>query len=62
MKKKEDYKIVLWSIITLIGVLHLLIAVFRWDLVVESFSVPIWFSVVAFVVLGWLSYKLWWEL
>ncbi len=57
-KSKGGFLWVLWIIITLVSLLHLLRAVLDWDLFVEMYRIPIWLSYVAFLVLGFLSYKL----
>lgn len=58
MKKGHEF---LWGVLILIvvvAVLHLIRAVMGWSLTVESFEIPVWLSYVAFLVLGFLSYKL----
>ena len=58
MKKDVLFLRALWIIITTVATLHLVRAVMGWSLAVESFEIPIWLSYVAFLVLGYLSYRL----
>lgn len=54
----KDQSLKLASIIFgLIALLHLLRSIFRWQALIENFIVPIYFSYIAFVVAGFLS---WW--
>ena len=43
-------------IFTIVGILHLLRAVFSWSLQVGTFNIPLWTSWVAVVILAYLSY------
>ena len=59
MNKREVWPLwTLWIIITTVAILHLLRAVSGWSLVVENFEIPVWFSYLAFLIIGFLSYKL----
>jgi|TARA_B100001971_G_C18204666_1_gene546801 hypothetical protein len=58
MKKGIEYLWTLWAVITIVAVLHLIRAVLGWSLVVENFIIPVWFSYIVFVIIGFLSYKL----
>jgi len=57
-KTKSGFLWLLWAIITVVAVLHLLRALFGWTLLVDMYSIPVWVSYLAFVVLGYLSFML----
>ena len=42
----------------IIGFLHLLRSLFSWQLVIDNFSVPLYFSYVAVIVAGYLSWNM----
>jgi hypothetical protein len=42
----------------IIGFLHLLRSLFSWQLVIGNFSVPLYFSYVAVIVAGYLSWNM----
>jgi hypothetical protein len=58
MKKGVGFLWTLWAVITIVAVLHLIRAVMEWSVIIESFVIPIWFSYIVFVIIGFLSYKL----
>ena len=58
MKKDVWTLRTLWVIITTLAILHLIRATMWWFMNVEGFGIPIWLSYVSFLVLGYLSYKL----
>ncbi len=39
------------------GILHLLRALSSWSLIIESFSIPVWFSYLVAIILLVLSYN-----
>lgn len=57
-KTKKGFLWVLWGIITTVAILHLLRAILNWALIVEIYPIPVWLSYAAFLILGFLSYKL----
>ncbi|HJO01492.1 MAG: hypothetical protein QGI89_00465 [Candidatus Woesearchaeota archaeon] len=42
----------------IIGFLHLLRSLFSWQLVIDTFSVPLYFSYAAVIVAGYLSWNM----
>jgi|TARA_Y100000031_G_scaffold5855_1_gene7146 hypothetical protein len=42
----------------IIGFLHLLRSLFSWQLAIDNFSVPLYFSYVAVIVAGYLSWNM----
>jgi hypothetical protein len=58
MKKGSEALWVLLTIIVLVSILHLVRAFMGWIFIIEGFVIPVWLSYVAFIVLGFLSYKL----
>jgi len=58
MKKDLRFLWVLEVLITILAILHLGRAVMGGPLIVGGFEVPIWLSYVAFLVWGYLSYRL----
>jgi|TARA_Y100000310_G_scaffold342045_2_gene443497 hypothetical protein len=58
MGKGNDSLVVLLAIIVLVSILHLVRAFMGWTFIIEGFVIPIWLSYLAFIVLGFLSYKL----
>jgi hypothetical protein len=57
-KTKAGFLWLLWAIVTIVAVLHLLRALFGLTLLVDMYSISVWVSYLAFVVLGYLSYRL----
>ena len=48
------------AIFGVIALAHLLRAVLGWQIIVESFEIPVYFSYIAFIILGflaWIMYK-----
>ena len=58
INKKRGFLWALWVIITIVAILHIIRAVLNWSLIVEIYPIPIWLSYLAFLILGFLSYKL----
>lgn len=58
MKKDTGFLWWVWVVITLAGLLHLTRAVMSWNLNVGLWQVPVWFSYLVFVILAYLSYRL----
>lgn len=42
----------------IVGFLHLLRSIFSWQLIVDNFNVPLYFSYAAVIVLGYLSWSM----
>jgi len=42
----------------IIAVLHLLKSIFSWQVLIEDFMVPVYFSYISIVVAGYLSWQL----
>ena len=55
MSNKNYFKIS-GIIFAVVGVAHLLRVLLGWDVVIGGWSVPVWFSVIAVVILAFLSY------
>jgi hypothetical protein len=58
MKPFTTIAIVIFSLIALA---HLLRIVFKWEVIANGISIPLWPSAVAAVILGVLAYMLWRE-
>ena len=57
MQKETGLKVA--SIIFgIVALLHLTRVLAGWSLAIDDFVVPKWLSIIAFLVLGWLSYDL----
>ena len=41
-----------------VALVHLLRSIFSWSLVVENFNVPLYFSYIAVIILGYLSWQM----
>ena len=49
------------AIFILIAVMHLLRLVFGWEVTLDSMVVPMWVSIMGFLIAGALAYFLWRE-
>ena len=49
------------AIFILIAVLHLLRLVFGWEVTIDGMVVPMWVSIMGFLIAGALAYFLWRE-
>lgn len=49
------------ALLVLIAVLHLVRLFFSWEIVVEGFVIPVWWSIGGFVVAGCLALMVWRE-
>ncbi|MEX0932485.1 MAG: hypothetical protein WDZ77_00065 [Candidatus Pacearchaeota archaeon] len=58
MKGDKCYLWIFVAITSIVAVLHLVRAILGWSVTIHNFAVPVWFSYVVFVVIGFLSYKL----
>ena len=56
MSSKTFYK-VSGTVFGIVGIAHLLRALLGWGLVIGPYNIPGWLSLVAFVVLAFLSYS-----
>ena len=55
----KNQSLILASIIFgFVALVHLLRSIFSWSLVVENFSVPLYFSYIAVIVAGYLSWQM----
>lgn len=43
------------ALLAIIACAHLLRAILGWEIVIDAFVLPIWPSVLVFLVLGWLA-------
>jgi hypothetical protein len=48
-------------VFSLVAILHLIRAILGWDVAINGVAIPIWASVVAFIVSGGLAVMLWRE-
>jgi len=56
----KNQSLILASVIFgVIALLHLLRAIFSWPARIGNFDVPLWFSYVAVVAAGYLSWHMW---
>ena len=54
---KEDQLLKVGAVIFgVVGFLHLLRSIFSWELVLGNFNVPLYFSYIAVIVAGYLSW------
>lgn len=56
MSSKLFYKVA-GTLFGIVGLLHLARVVFGWNLIYANFYVPAWLSLLAFIVLAFLSYS-----
>ena len=52
----RTYGIITSVLFAVIGLIHLLRVIFGWQFVIGTWNVPTWLSIVAVVLLGFLSY------
>ena len=45
------------TVFAVIGILHLLRAIFRWQSVIGTVTIPVWLSWVAFIAAAFLAYS-----
>ena len=50
------------AVFSLVAVLHLLRLVFGWEVIVSGIIIPLWVSVIGFLVAGLLAVLLWREM
>ena len=58
MKSKQVAKISA-TVFTVIAILHLIRVVLRWPAIIADFQLPIFVSVIAVIVAGYLAYENW---
>ena len=56
--ENKNYFLLVGIVFSIIALLHLLRAVMRWDVTIETFAIPIWMSVLAFIAAGILAFLL----
>ncbi len=54
---QKTFSLAAGLIFLLIAVMHVLRLVLRWEVVLNGWSVPMWASAVAIVVMGYLSFE-----
>lgn len=54
---QKKYNLISGIFFMMIAVLHLLRLVFSWEAVIGGWTVPLWLSVVAFMISGFLAYE-----
>ena len=57
MNNNKGFHRVVAVVASIITVLHLLRLVYGWEAVIGGWMVPLWLSVVAVVLFGWLAWK-----
>ena len=55
---KNKSLLVASAVFGIIGFLHLLRSIFGWEAVIGNFNVPLYFSYIAVVVAGYLSFSM----
>ncbi|KKU78348.1 MAG: hypothetical protein UY05_C0063G0006 [Candidatus Peregrinibacteria bacterium GW2011_GWA2_47_7] len=55
--KQKTFLTVVGIIFSVIAGLHLLRLFFRWEAVINNWSVPLWVSIVGVIVAGFLGYQ-----
>ena len=58
MLDKKQFLTLAAVIFGIVALLHLLRSIFSWSLVVENFSVPLYFSYVVVIILSYLSWQM----
>lgn len=54
---KNTFALVAGTIFLIVAVTHALRLVFKWELIIASWQVPMWVSVVALIAAGYLAYE-----
>ena len=54
---QKTFSLVAGLIVLLIAVMHVLRLAFTWEVVLNSWSVPMWVSVVAMVIAAYLAFE-----
>lgn len=54
---QRTFSLVAGVVFGLIALGHVLRIIFRWSIVIQGFSVPMWASWLAVVVIGYLAYE-----
>jgi hypothetical protein len=54
---KNTFSLLSGAIFLVVGVAHALRLVFKWEVVVAGWQVPMWVSPVAFVIAAYLAYE-----
>jgi hypothetical protein len=49
------------AVFSLVAVLHLLRVIFGWEVIVSGMIIPLWVSVVGFIIAAGLAFLLWRE-
>jgi len=55
---KNQTSIIVAIMFSIVGFLHLLRSIFSWQLAIENFSVPLYFSYIAVIIAGYLSWSM----
>ena len=54
---QKQFNLTAGSTFLLIASLHLLRLIFRWEAVIEDYPIPMWLSLVALLVAGYLGWE-----
>ena len=54
---KTSFSVLVGAIFLIVAVAHALRLVFKWEVVIAGWQVPMWLSAVAFVIAGYLAYE-----
>lgn len=58
----KPFTVIAIVVFSLVSLLHLLRYFLGWEVVVNSVTIPMWFSIVGFVIAGGLAIMLWREM
>jgi hypothetical protein len=54
---KNAFSVLAGAIFLIVAVAHALRLIFKWEVIVAGWLVPMWLSVVAFVIAAYLAYE-----
>ena len=54
---KNSYSVLAGAIFLIVGVAHASRLVFKWEVVIAGWQVPMWVSAVVFVIAAYLAYE-----
>lgn len=58
----KPFTVIAIVVFALVSIMHLVRYFLDWQIVVNSVTIPMWFSIVGFVVAGVLAFMLWREM
>ena len=55
--KQKTYLVIVTVVFSAVSIFHLLRLIFKWNAIIGSWTVPLWLSIVAFIIAGFLAYQ-----